>query len=122
MDLSVLAQSVPAGALALGTIAAGQAKAYTDPKDGGQDIAVRSSNGALSALSAICTHAGCTVNYQGGVLLCPCHGSQFNAQTGAVLQGPASIPLPRKTVVERNGKVYAVQASMKISPCRTVTG
>ena len=101
-------QSVPAGALALGTIAAGQAKTYTDPKDGGQDIAVRSSNGALSALSAICTHAGCTVNYQGGVLLCPCHGSQFNAQTGAVLQGPAATPLPRKTVVERNGKVYAV--------------
>jgi len=101
-------QSVPSGALALGAIPAGQAKTYTDPSDGGEDIAVRSSSGSLSALSAVCTHAGCTVEYQGGVLLCPCHGSQFNAQTGAVLQGPASTPLARKTVIERNGKVYAV--------------
>jgi len=101
-------QSVPSGALALGAIAPGQAKTYTDPQDGGQDIAVRSSSGTLSSVSAICTHAGCSVEYQGGVLLCPCHGSQFSAQTGAVLQGPASTPLAKKRVIERNGKVYAV--------------
>ena len=98
-------QSVPSGAVDLGAISPGQAKTYTDPQDGGQDIAVRSSSGALSAVSAICTHAGCSVEYQGGVLLCPCHGSRFNAQTGAVLQGPASSPLAQEArdSAERQG-------------------
>ena len=101
-------QSVPSGAVDLGAVPPGQAKTYTDPQDGGQDIVVRSSSGTLSAVSAVCTHAGCTVQYQGGVLLCPCHGSQFNAETGAVVQGPASTPLAKKQVIQRNGKVYAV--------------
>jgi thiosulfate dehydrogenase [quinone] large subunit len=101
-------QSVPSGAVDLGTIPPGQAKTYTDPQDGGQDIAVRSASGTLSAVSAVCTHAGCSVEYQGGLLFCPCHGSQFNAQTGAVIQGPASTPLARKQVIQRNGRVYAV--------------
>ena len=105
---SSTSQGVPSGAVDLGAISAGQAKTYTDPGDGGEDIAVRSSSGTLTAVSAVCTHAGCTVEYQGGVLFCPCHGSRFNAQTGAVLQGPASTPLPPKRVIERNGKVYAV--------------
>ena len=30
----------------------------------------------------------------GGQLDCPCHGSVFNATTGAVVNGPASRPLP----------------------------
>ena len=33
-----------------------------------------------------------------GVITCPCHGSQFDMTTGAVRQGPATAPLPEKSV------------------------
>ena len=101
----------PSGAVRIGpssAIATGEAATYSDPNDGSPDIVVRRSDGGLAAFSAICTHAGCRVGYQGGVLYCPCHGSQFSAETGAVLQGPAASALPRKRVIERRGSVYAV--------------
>jgi cytochrome b6-f complex iron-sulfur subunit len=42
------------------------------------------------ALSAVCTHLGCTVNKDAGSnsYSCPCHGSKFDAD-GNVTHGPA---------------------------------
>jgi thiosulfate dehydrogenase [quinone] large subunit len=103
--------SVPAGATDLGPasrLPPGQAAYYRDPATGGPDIVVRQRSGALAAHSAICTHAGCTVQYAGGELVCPCHGSVFDATTGAVLQGPAAIGLPARRVIEHGGQLYAV--------------
>ena len=57
--------------------------------------------------SAICTHLGCTVNAGGPQLHCPCHGSIFDAFTGAVVQGPAPSPLPAITVTVEGGYVVA---------------
>src|SRR5262249_39088647 len=45
--------------------------------------------GTAVGFSAICTHEGCTVPSGGERLTCACHGSMFNAFTGAVLGGPA---------------------------------
>ncbi|MGQ0814717.1 MAG: ubiquinol-cytochrome c reductase iron-sulfur subunit [Gemmatimonadota bacterium] len=45
-------------------------------------------NGEVAALSPTCTHLGCTVEIQGPVLVCPCHGSTYD-RTGNVLRGPA---------------------------------
>ncbi len=45
------------------------------------------------AVSAVCTHLGCTVNLAGTGFHCPCHGSVFN-QNGLVVSGPAPAPLP----------------------------
>jgi menaquinol-cytochrome c reductase iron-sulfur subunit len=50
---------------------------------------VYSTGGELYAISAICTHLGCTVAAQeGGGFYCPCHGSRFGPG-GAVIAGPA---------------------------------
>lgn len=48
----------------------------------------------ISALDTRCTHKGCAVRPKGGVIECPCHHSQFDAQ-GQVLKGPAKQPLAR---------------------------
>ena len=44
---------------------------------------------AIGAVSAICTHLGCTVLPGSGALQCPCHDSRFDL-TGKYLQGPAA--------------------------------
>ena len=54
---------------------------------------MRTPEGQLRAVSAICTHQGCTVEWDGSEGFdCPCHGSRFTA-TGAVTRGPALAPL-----------------------------
>jgi Rieske Fe-S protein len=61
----------------------------------------------VHGFSAICTHQGCTVSTVAhGTIDCPCHGSRFNAMTGAVVQGPATRPLPTVAVAVRQGGVY----------------
>ena len=46
----------------------------------------------LYAISAVCTHLGCLVNFAQDQFECPCHGSRYNA-AGYVLKGPAKLPL-----------------------------
>lgn len=54
----------------------------------------RDRKGAVHAMSARCTHMGCTVKWNPADKTwdCPCHGSRFAAD-GAVVNGPASRPL-----------------------------
>lgn len=65
--------------------------------DGDQTAAYRDEHGQLYAVSAICTHLGCTVEWNGGEKSwdCPCHGSRFS-HTGDVLHGPATTPLAQR--------------------------
>jgi thiosulfate dehydrogenase [quinone] large subunit len=86
----------------------GQGANYRDPRDGQPDIVVRHDDGSLSAFSAVCTHAGCTVGYQGGQIVCPCHGGTFDPSSGAVVSGPPPSGLARRRVVEKGGRIYAV--------------
>lgn len=53
--------------------------------------------GQFKAFSAICTHQGCPVDSVAKTIGCSCHGSQFAIADGAVVQGPATQPLPAKT-------------------------
>ena len=56
--------------------------------------AYRHDDGRIEEHSAVCTHVGCIVHWNGTEKCwdCPCHGSQF-AIDGSVLNGPAVRPL-----------------------------
>ena len=64
----------------------------------------RTSDTEVTALSAVCPHAGCTVGASGDALACPCHGSAFDGQ-GKVTKGPAREDLPAVAVTVKDGKV-----------------
>ncbi len=94
------------GGVVIGTVAQVQkagALAFTVPFDapaslpaGDPAVIVRLADGSFVAFDAVCTHAGCTVEWdsQDAVLLCPCHGAAFDpARNGRVLQGPTRQPL-----------------------------
>ena len=52
----------------------------------------------IFAYSAVCTHQGCTVQFNSASknLQCGCHGAVFDPSNGAkVLAGPANSPLPK---------------------------
>jgi Rieske Fe-S protein len=90
--------------VALSDVPVGAAAAVKLP-DGTPGVVARPSSGTAVCFTAICTHNGCTVAVNGKQLDCPCHGSQFNALTGAVLQGPATSPLAKVPVKVSGGEV-----------------
>jgi len=96
------------GGLGIGQVAevqrAGSA-AFTIPFDapsplpaGDPGVIVQLTDGSFVAFDAVCTHAGCTVEFDKPdlLLVCPCHSAVFDpAHDAAVLQGPTSIPLTK---------------------------
>ena len=62
--------------------------------DGRSVAAYRDELGAITQRSAVCTHMGCTVDWNEaeGTWDCPCHGSRFKVD-GSVIAGPAEAPL-----------------------------
>lgn len=55
---------------------------------------LQSAPGEFIALSAVCTHLGCIVQWEEaeGEFLCPCHAGRFSAD-GSVISGPPPKPL-----------------------------
>lgn len=68
------------------------------PVSGQRVIVLQAPDQQLFALSAKCTHEGCTITYQPGQsqLWCPCHDGRFDL-TGRVLSGPPPKPLAKFT-------------------------
>lgn len=56
---------------------------------------IHHADGRWIALSAVCSHLGCTVQYepQADRIHCACHGGVYNAYTGANISGPPPKPL-----------------------------
>ncbi|ASR36912.1 ferredoxin [Prauserella marina] len=89
---------------AVNDVPVGGSTVITTPS-GQEAVLARESDTKVSAFSAICTHQGCAVTAEGAELRCPCHGSMFDAFTGAVKQGPATEPLPSIAVTVENGEI-----------------
>ena len=83
---------------------------YQDPASGDPAVVVSTGGRSVAAFDAVCTHAGCTVEYDPGqrLLVCPCHGAAFDPAQGAqVVAGPAPTPLAAlKVTVAPDGSVY----------------
>jgi thiosulfate dehydrogenase [quinone] large subunit len=91
--------TTPAGKQKVANIASLQpnsAVSVTDPKTGDPTAIVKLADGKVVCYDAVCTHAGCTVEYDPGykLLVCPCHGGAYDpSQGGAVVAGPPPTPL-----------------------------
>ena len=77
--------------------------------DGKQILLTQPTAGTIVALSAICTHQGCTVAPDGDQLDCPCHGSVYDL-TGGNVSGPAPEAAAGGRRARRNGDVFAGKA------------
>ncbi len=103
-------QTPPGKAIgAASKVPVGQAASFTDPSSGDPSLVIQPSAGTFVAFDAVCPHAGCTVGYNAAqkIIACPCHGSQFNASTGAVEVGPATRGLKKLTIAEgSSGQLY----------------
>lgn len=83
--------------------------AFTVPFDapaplpaGDPGVIVRLTDGTFVAFDALCTHEGCTVEWERAdrFLHCPCHGAVFDpADRAVVLEGPTDQPLPALPIV-----------------------
>lgn len=64
--------------------------------EGKKIAAYRDDQGEIFALSPVCTHAGCIVNWNGEEKSwdCPCHGARYDIN-GQVLTGPATLSLSK---------------------------
>jgi len=73
----------------------------------GEPVWVLHLRGGWIALSAICTHQGCLVNWDEKRLTfaCPCHAGLFDAN-GNVLAGPPRRPLKRLRASVIGDEVY----------------
>jgi len=103
--------SVPAGKpiAEASRVPVGGSLAFTDPKSGDPGLLLQRSQGTFVAFNAICPHAGCTVGYSpaADLIVCPCHGSEYNPNNGSLVRGPSphglsSIPVAEST----NGELY----------------
>jgi len=84
------------------------------PKDSGKIvrfgnkpvIVVRSADGNLHALSAVCTHLECTVQFKKelGLIWCACHNGKYDLN-GRNISGPPPRPLAPFNVVVKAGEI-----------------
>src|SRR5580765_5779660 len=78
----------------------------------GTKVNVASVGGQLHAFDDTCTHKACSLakgKLDGTTVTCPCHGSQFDVTSGAVLKGAAQRPV-RSRVVQMVGDDLLVES------------
>lgn len=92
---SAAATSAVKAAISKATIPVGGGRIFGDQKV----VVTQPTEGEFKAFTTVCTHQGCQVaEVANGTINCPCHGSKFDIATGEVASGPATRPLPSKSV------------------------
>jgi cytochrome b6-f complex iron-sulfur subunit len=71
-------------------------------------ILILDRDGKYHALSAVCTHLGCTVQYRSDLreVWCPCHDGKYTVD-GKNISGPPPRPLEEFDVVLEGNNIYA---------------
>ena len=74
----------------------GSGKIFQFNKD---KVIVVNNGGTLSAVSAVCTHLGCLVQWKADedLIYCACHGARYESN-GKIISGPQPLPLAPYTV------------------------
>ena len=74
----------------------------------GTKIAVANVAGTFYAFGDTCTHRECSLaegDLEETTVTCPCHGSEFDVVSGAVLRGPARVPVGSFEVQAEGGNL-----------------
>lgn len=68
-------------------------------------------DGSWSAFDAVCTHLGCTVQFEADKdhIYCACHGGVYDPRTGEPLAGPPPKALAQHRVEVRDGEVVVAR-------------
>lgn len=96
------------------TLLPGSSLYFNYPTRNDPAVLLRSSEGEYRAYSRKCSHAGCSVEFDGPrrCLKCPCHHGAFDARMGHVMFGPPRRPLDEIVLqVRAGGQVWAVGKS-----------
>ena len=76
-------------------------------------IIVLSDTGELKALSAVCTHLDCTVQYRPdlGIIWCACHNGRYDLD-GKNISGPPPRPLEKYAVKEEGDEIFVAKEAV----------
>ncbi len=75
-------------------------------------LLIHHKDGSWVALSAVCTHLGCTVRFESDKdrIFCACHGGVYDAKTGSNVSGPPPNPLTAYKVEVQDGRIVVAKA------------
>jgi cytochrome b6-f complex iron-sulfur subunit len=75
-------------------------------------LLIHHTDGSWVALDAVCTHLGCTVEFNPAKhrITCACHGGEYDPQTGRNLAGPPPRPLRTYVVKVESANVLVSRA------------
>src|SRR5690606_20507956 len=74
-------------------------------RDGVQAVVSRPDEDTVVAFSPVCPHQGCMVAPREELYVGPCHSSQLDLRTGAVLAGPAETGLEPYPASVADGRI-----------------
>jgi Rieske Fe-S protein len=89
---------------------------FTYPTRNDPAVLLRLSDSEYRAYSRRCTHAGCSVDFDGRsrYFKCPCHRGAYDARAGQVMFGPPQRPLDEIMLeVRAGGHLWAVGKSTR---------
>ena len=77
---------------------------------GGKRVAVANVDGEFFAIDDVCSHEECSLGSEGyldgNVVICGCHGSNFDVTTGKVLSLPAPTDVASYQTKIENGNIF----------------